>query len=63
MKFDLIRFDSEIVEKLSIRERLFKKLISSCLNIDWEIYKEAKNDIQGLKIKEEKVFWGKVGRI
>ena len=56
MKFDLIRFDSEIVEKLSIRERLFKKLRSSCLNIDSEIYKEAKNDIQGLKIKEEKVF-------
>ena len=39
-------FDREIAEKLSIRDKLFKKLKSSCLNIDWEIYKEARNDFQ-----------------
>ena len=39
-------FDREIAEKLSIRDKLFKKLKSICLNIDWEIYKEARNDFQ-----------------
>ena len=32
-------FDGEIAEKLSIRDKLFKKLKSSRLNIDWEIYR------------------------
>ena len=39
-------FDREIAEKLSIRDKLFKKFKSSRLNIDWEIYKEARNDVQ-----------------
>ena len=39
-------FDREIAEKLSIKDQLFKKFKSSRLNIDWEIYKEARNDIQ-----------------
>ena len=38
-------FDREIVEKLSLRDKLFKKFKSSHLNIDWEIYKEARNDV------------------
>ena len=46
-------FDREIVEKLSIRDKLFKKFKSSCLNIDWEIYKEARNDVQRT-IKQKK---------
>ena len=46
-------FDREIAEKLSIRDKLFKKFKSSRLNIDWEIYKEARNDIQRT-IKEKK---------
>ena len=29
-------FDGEIVEKLGIRDKLFKKFKSSRLNIDWE---------------------------
>ena len=41
-------FDREIAEKLSIRDKLFKKKFkSSHLSIDWEIYKGAKNDVQG----------------
>ena len=39
-------FDREIAEKLSIRDKLFKKFKSSRLNIDWDFYKEARNDIQ-----------------
>ena len=39
-------FDREIAEKLSIKDQLFKKFKSSRLNIDWEIYKEARNDVQ-----------------
>ena len=41
-------FDREIVEKLNIRDKLLKKFKSSRLNIDWEIYKEARNDVQRL---------------
>ena len=29
-------FDKEIAEKLSLRDKLFKKFKSSHLNIDWE---------------------------
>ena len=39
-------FDREIAEKLSIRDKLFKRFKSSRLEIDWEIYKEARNDVQ-----------------
>ena len=46
-------FDSEIAEKLSVMNKLFKKFKSSRLDIDWEIYKEARNDIQR-SIKEKK---------
>ena len=46
-------FDREIAEKLSIRDKLFKKFKSSRLNIDWEIYKEARNEVQKT-IKQKK---------
>ena len=46
-------FDREITEKLSIRDKLFKKFKSSRLNIDWEIYKEARNEVQRT-IKQKK---------
>ena len=41
-------FDKEIVEKSSLRDKLFKKFKSNCLKIDWRIYKEARNDFQQL---------------
>ena len=47
-------FDSEIAEKLRIRDQLFKKFKSSRLNIDWEIYKEARNEVQRT-IKQKKI--------
>ena len=46
-------FDREIAEKLSIRDKLFKKFKSCRLNIDWEIYKEARNEVQRT-IKQKK---------
>ena len=50
-------FDRRIAEKLSTRENLFKKFKSSCLNIYWEIYKEARNDFQRtIKQKKKQYF-------
>ena len=46
-------FDREIAEKLCIRDILIKKSISRRLIVDWEIYKEARNDVQR-KIKQKK---------
>ena len=46
-------FDREIAEKLSIKDKLFLKFKPSRLNIDWEIYKEARSDIQRT-IKQKK---------
>ena len=41
--------------KLSLWDKLFKKFKSSCFNIDWKIYKEARNDVQRLiKYKKKK---------
>ena len=56
-------FDREIAEKLSLRDKLFKKFKSSRLNIGWEIYKEARNDVQRLiKYKKKKYFDKKADR-
>ena len=56
-------FDREIAEKLSIRDKLFKKFKSSCLNIDWEIYKEARNDVQRtIKQKKKQYLEEKVSK-
>ena len=42
---------------ISIRDKLFKKFKSSRLNIDWEIYKEARNDVQRtIKQKKKRCF-------
>ena len=46
-------FGREIAEKLNMKDKLFKKSKSSPLNIDWKIYKEARNDVQR-KIKQKK---------
>ena len=49
-------FDGEIAEKLSLRDELIKIFKSSRLNIDWEIYKEARNDVQRLINYKKKCF-------
>ena len=46
-------FDREIAEKLSMRDKLYKKFKLSRLNTDWGIYKEAGNDVQRT-VKEKK---------
>ena len=57
-------FDREIAEKLSIREKLLKKLNPSRLSIDWEIYKEARNDVQKtIKQKKKTYFEEKLSEI
>ena len=50
-------FDREIAEKLSIREELLKKLNPSRLSIDWEIYKEARNDVQKTIKQKRKTYF------
>ena len=49
-------FDREIAEKLSLRDELIKIFKSSRLNIVWEIYKEARNDVQRLINYKKKCF-------
>ena len=41
-------FDRETSEKLSVRDKLFQSSESSWLNIVWENYKGARNEIQRL---------------
>ena len=51
-------FDREITERVSVRDKLFKKFKSRGLNIDWEIYKETRNYVQKkntIKQKDKKV--------
>ena len=49
-------FNREIAKKLSIRDKLFEKFKSNCLNIDWEIHKEARNDVQRTIKQKEKQY-------
>ena len=53
-------FDKEIAEKLSIRDKLFKKFESSHLNIDWEIYKQARNEVQKTIKQKKKQYLEKI---
>ena len=46
-------FDREIAEQLSIRDKLLKKYKSNHLIIDWETYKEARDEVQRT-IKQKK---------
>ena len=51
------QFDREIAEKLSIKDKLFKKFKSSRLNIDLEIYKKARNDVQRTMKQKKKQYF------
>ena len=54
-------FNREGEEKWSLRDKLSQKFKTRRLNIDWEIYKEARNDAQGLmKYKKKKYFYKKL---
>ena len=52
-------FDSEISEKLIIRDKLFKKYKKTRLHVDKEIYKRAQYSVQNLIAKKKKEFFGK----
>ena len=41
-------FDGEVAEKISVRNKLFKKFKRSKLHIDKEIYKIARYEVQKL---------------
>ena len=47
-------FDSEISEKLIIRDKLFKKYKKTRLHVDKEIYKRARYSVQNLIAKKKK---------
>ena len=49
-------FDSEISEKLIIRDKFFKKYKKTRLHIDKEIYKRARYSVQNLIAKKKKNF-------
>ena len=50
-------FDVEVAEKISVRDKLFKKFKKSKLHIDKEMYKIARYEVQKLiSYKKKKVF-------
>ena len=50
-------FDGEVAEKIAIRENLFKKFKKSQLQIDKELYNEARNRVFNLIKKKKKEFY------
>ena len=50
-------FDSEVLEKLNARDKLFKKVKKSRLNIDKELYKKAKYDASKLITTKKQAFF------
>ena len=49
-------FDGKVAEKISARDKLFKKFKKSKLHIDKEIYKIARYEVQKLIWYKKKVF-------
>ena len=47
-------FDSDISEKLVIRDKLFKKYKKTSLHVDKEIYKRTQYSVQNLSAKKKK---------
>ena len=56
-------FDSEISEKLIIRDKLFKKYKKTRLHVDKEIYKRAQYSVQNLIAKKKRIFWKETQRV
>ena len=50
-------FDSEISEKLIIRDKFFKKYKKTRLHVDKQIYKRARYSVQNLIVKKKKDLW------
>ena len=49
-------FDAEIMEKISDRDKLFKKFKKSRLHVDKDNYKEARNEVQKLISTKKKAY-------
>ena len=49
-------FDDEVLEKLNLRNKLFKKFKKSRLHIDKELYKKSKYDALKLTASKNKYF-------
>ena len=49
-------FDAEIMEKISDRDKLFKKFKKSHLHVDKYNYKEARNEVQKLISTKKKAY-------
>ena len=47
-------FDGEVLESIALRDKLFKKLERSKLNLDKEIYKNARNKLYRLILQKKK---------
>ena len=47
-------FGGEVLESIALRDKLFKKLERSKLNLDKEIYKNARNKLYRLILQKKK---------
>ena len=50
-------FDGQIAEKISIRDKLFKKLKKSRLHVDEIVFKQARNDVENIIKRKKKIFF------
>ena len=50
-------FDGEVLEKLNLRNKLFKKLKKSRLHIDKQLYKQSKYDALKLIASKKQTFF------
>ena len=50
-------YDGEVAEKIAIRDKLFKKFKKSKLNVDKDLFKEARNNVESLIKNKKKTFF------
>ena len=50
-------FDGEVAEKIAIRDKLFKKFKKSRLQIDKDLYRNARNDVESLLRSKKKSYF------
>ena len=50
-------FDAEIMEKISDRDKLFKKFKNSLLHVDKDNHKKARNEVQKLIRTKTKAYF------
>ena len=50
-------YDGEVAEKIAIRDKLFKKIKKSKLNVDKDLFKEARNNVESLIKNKKNTFF------